>query len=101
MRSQAIQVGMRPALAVAYPHPGGAGACFAAWVQDQYRDSPGEQQHMRSWKAAKANADVEARIAQIEQMTLDEMATWLILRWEELRQEKPAPWIALSEKGCK
>jgi hypothetical protein len=31
---------------------------------------------MRSGKAAEANADVEARIAQIEQMTLDQMATF-------------------------
>jgi hypothetical protein len=60
-----------------YPHPGGAGVCFgAAWVQDQDLDSPGEQRHMRSGKAAEANADVEARIAQIEQMTLDQMATF-------------------------
>jgi hypothetical protein len=31
---------------------------------------------MRSGKAAEANADVEARIAQIEQMTLEQMATF-------------------------
>jgi hypothetical protein len=31
---------------------------------------------MRSGKAAEANADVEARIAQIEQMTLDQLATF-------------------------
>ncbi len=31
---------------------------------------------MRSGKAAEANADVKARIAQIEQMTLDQIATF-------------------------
>ena len=48
---------------------GGAG------VQDQDRDSPGEQ-FMRNRKAAEVNADVEARIAQIEQMTLDQIAVF-------------------------
>ncbi|OAF16620.1 hypothetical protein AYJ54_37675 [Bradyrhizobium centrolobii] len=31
---------------------------------------------MRNRKAAEANADVEARIAQIEQMTLEQIATF-------------------------
>ena len=31
---------------------------------------------MRNRKAAEVNADVEARIAQIEQMTLDQIATF-------------------------
>jgi hypothetical protein len=52
---------------------------------------------MRNRNAAEVNAYVEARIAQIEQMTLDQIAAFRCK--EEPRQEKRAPWIALSENG--
>ena len=37
---------------------------------------PRREEGMRNWKAAEANADVEARIAQIEEMTLDQIAVF-------------------------
>ena len=37
---------------------------------------PRREEGMRNRKAAEANADVEARIAQIEQMTLDQIAVF-------------------------
>ena len=40
-----------------------------------HRDSSGEQ-IMRNRKAAEVDADVEARIAQIEQMTLEQIAVF-------------------------
>ena len=76
----------RPALAVlacpsaetvVFHNPGCASVCFgAAGVQDQDRDSLGGARHMRNRKAAEVDADVEARIAQIEQMTLEQIATF-------------------------
>jgi hypothetical protein len=48
--------------------------CFvAAGVQDQ---SQPREKGMRNRRAAEVNADVEARIAQIEQMTLDQIAVF-------------------------
>ena len=37
---------------------------------------PSREEGMRNRKAAEANADVEARIAQIEEMTLDQIAVF-------------------------
>ena len=75
-----------------YPHPGGAGVCFGAgWVQDQDRDSLGEQRDMRSGKAVEANADVKARIAQIEQMTLEQMATFQVRILADIATGRIAP----------
>jgi len=48
--------------------------CFvAAGVQDQGQP---REKGMRNRRAAEVNADVEARIAQIEQMTLDQIAVF-------------------------
>ena len=57
---------------------------------------PPREEGMRDRKAAEVNADVEARIAQIEQMTLDQIAVFQCriltdITTEESRQEKPAP----------
>ena len=57
--------------------PGALASCFGvAEVQDQDRDSQREQGNMRDRKAAEADTDVEARVAQIEQMTLDQIAAF-------------------------
>ena len=59
---------------------------------------------MRNRTAAEVKADVEARIAQIEQMTLDQIAAFQCRILTDItkgrsRQEKRAPWIGLSENG--
>ena len=46
---------------------------------------------MRSGKAAEASADVEARIAQIEQMTLDQMATFQVRILADIATSRIAP----------
>jgi hypothetical protein len=46
---------------------------------------------MRSGKAAEANADVEARIAQIEQMTLEQMATFQVRILADIATGRIAP----------
>jgi hypothetical protein len=58
---------------------------------------------MRSGKAAEANADVEARIAQIEQMTLDQMATFQVRILADIATGRIAARevsAALSEKAA-
>jgi hypothetical protein len=57
---------------------------------------PPREKGMRNRKAAEVNADVEARIAQIEQMTLDQIAVFQSrilsdITTGESRQKKPAP----------
>jgi hypothetical protein len=74
------------------PIIGSAGVCFGtAWVQDHDCDSPREQRHMRSGKATEANADVETRIAQIEQMTLEQMATFQVRILADIATGRIAP----------
>jgi hypothetical protein len=46
---------------------------------------------MRSGKAVEANADVEARIAQIEQMTLEQMATFQVRILADIATGRIAP----------
>jgi hypothetical protein len=46
---------------------------------------------MRNRKAAEVNADVEARIAQIEQMTLDQIATFQCRILTEITTGRIAP----------
>jgi hypothetical protein len=58
---------------------------------------------MRSGKAAEANADVEARIAQIEQMTLEQMATFQVRILADIATGRIAARevsAALSEKAA-
>jgi hypothetical protein len=67
-------------------------ACFgAAGVQDQNRDSPGGARHMRNRKAAEVNADVEPRIAQIEQMTLNQIAAFQCRMLSDITTGRIAP----------
>ncbi len=64
------------ARAVIFHNPGGAGVLFRhRWGPGLHCDSLGEHV-MRNRKAAGVDADVEARIAQIEQMTLDQIAAF-------------------------
>ena len=52
---------------------------------------PRREEGMRNRKAAEANADVEARIAQIEQMTLDQIATFQCRILTEITTGRIAP----------
>ena len=59
---------------------------------------------MRNRKAAEVKADVEARVAQIEQMTLEQIGVFQRKILTEIanggiEREKRAPWIARLENG--
>jgi hypothetical protein len=51
---------------------------------------PPREKGMRNRKAAEINADVEARIAQIEQMTLDQIA---VFQCRILTDITTHPWL--------
>jgi len=50
--------------------------CFVAAGGSGIKVMPPREKGMRNRRAAEENADVEARIAQIEQMTLDQIAVF-------------------------
>ena len=52
---------------------------------------PLREKGMRNRRAAEVNADVEARIAQIKQMTLDQIAVFQCRILREITTEKIAP----------
>ena len=54
----------------------GTGALFVAAGGSGIKVMPPREKGMRNRRAAEENADVEARIAQIEQMTLDQIAVF-------------------------
>jgi len=49
---------------------------FRCRLRSGIKDMPPREKGMRNRRAAEENADVEARIAQIEQMTLDQIAVF-------------------------
>jgi hypothetical protein len=61
---------------------------------------PPREKGMRNRKAAEVNADVEARIAQIEQMTLDQIAAFQCRILTEITTGRIAPREASAIDGA-
>jgi hypothetical protein len=68
--------GSRGAEAVGYPQLGRYWCLVSLPPGSGIKVMPSREKGMRNRRAAEVNADVEARIAQIEQMTLDQIAVF-------------------------
>ena len=77
---------------VVFHNRGGAGVLFRCRRgPGSHCDSPGDHVMRNREKAAGIDADVEARIAQIEQMTLDQIAAFQCRILTEIATERIAP----------
>jgi hypothetical protein len=79
------------AAAVVIHNPGGVCVLFQRRRGPRFNIATIREQAMRNRKAAEVNADVEARIAQIEQMTLDQIGVFQCRILTEITKGRIAP----------